>query len=51
MPTKRPLARIIKTYPGRDGIIRAVDIKTSKGLYRRPVHKLAILLPSETETN
>ncbi len=43
VPTQWPLARILKTYPGTDGVIRVVDIKTSKGLYRRPVHKIAVL--------
>ena len=49
IPTKWPLAKVIKTYPGEDGIVRVVDIKTSKGSYRRPVHKLALLLPIETK--
>ena len=49
IPTKWPLAKVINTYPEEDGIVRVVDIKTSKGLYRRPVHKLALLLPIETE--
>ena len=43
------LAKVINTCPGNDGIVRVVDIKTSKGTYRRPVHKLALLLPIETE--
>lgn len=40
---KWPLARVVKVYPGKDGTVRVVDIKTSKGTYRRPVHKLASL--------
>ena len=40
MPTKWPLARIIKTYPGRDGIVRVVDIKTSKRLMLLSVNTL-----------
>lgn len=47
--TQWPLARVVKTYPGKDGIVRVVDVKTSKGLYRRPVCKVAVILP-ETET-
>ena len=47
--TKWPIAKVIKTYPGNDGIVRVVDVKTSKGKYRRPVHKLAPLLSVETE--
>ena len=49
LPTKWPLARVIKVYPGSDGVVRVVDIKTAKGLYRRPVCKLAPLLPIENE--
>jgi hypothetical protein len=35
-----PLGRVVATYPGKDGAVRVVDIKTSKGVYRRPVVKL-----------
>ena len=49
VPTKWPLARVTKTYPGSDGVVRVADVKTSKGSYRRPVHKLAALLPAELE--
>ena len=47
VPMKWPMARIIKTYPGEDGVTRVVDIKTAKGIYRRPVHKLAPLISME----
>ena len=43
-PMKWVLGRIIKIYPEKDGRIRVADVKTNKGLFRRPVHKLAILL-------
>ena len=51
MPMKWPMARIIKTYPGEDGVTRVVDIKTAKGIYRRPVHKLAPLISMENESH
>jgi hypothetical protein len=35
-----PLGRIIATYPGKDGQVRVVDVKTTKGTYRRPVVKI-----------
>jgi transposase InsO family protein len=35
-----PLGRIIATYPGKDGQVRVVDVKTAKGTYRRPVIKI-----------
>ena len=50
LPTQWPIARVSKTYPGKDGTIRIVDVRTAKGTYRRPVHKLALLLPQEPES-
>ncbi|CAG9813428.1 unnamed protein product [Phaedon cochleariae] len=35
-----PLGKIEKIYPGRDNIIRVVDVKTKNGIFRRPVNKL-----------
>lgn len=35
------MGRIIKTYPGRDGLIRVCEIKTKQGNYVRPIVKLA----------
>ncbi|XP_055633678.1 uncharacterized protein LOC129774015 [Toxorhynchites rutilus septentrionalis] len=39
------LGRIIKTYPGRDTIVRVADVKTATGIYRRAASKL-IPLPT-----
>lgn len=47
VPSFWPLAKVVQTYPGKDGLVRVVDVKTSKGIYRRPVTKVAVLLPSE----
>ena len=38
-----PLARILQNFPGRDGLVRVALIKTSSGVYKRPVAKLALL--------
>ncbi|XP_066959101.1 uncharacterized protein [Macrobrachium rosenbergii] len=35
-----PLGVIIEVYPGTDGVIRSVDVKTSKGIVNKPVQKL-----------
>lgn len=40
-----PAARIVETYPGKDGVVRIVKLKTSTGEYVRPVVQLAPLLP------
>ncbi|CAK1552939.1 unnamed protein product [Leptosia nina] len=37
---------VTATFPGPDGIIRVVDVKTSGGTLRRPVKKL-VILPTE----
>ena len=47
VPCQWPLARIVNCHPGKDGVIRVVDIKTSTGAYTRPVHKVVLLLPQE----
>jgi Family of unknown function (DUF5641) len=43
-----PKGIVMATYPGKDGRIRVVDVKTAKGIYRRPVHKLCALRPIGT---
>jgi Family of unknown function (DUF5641)/Integrase zinc binding domain len=45
---KWPLARIHRTIPGKDGIVRAVELKTAKGFLLRPITQLA-LLPGQGE--
>ncbi len=32
-----------ETYPGRDGIVRVVDVRTQNGTFRRPVVKICVL--------
>ena len=38
-----PLAKIIQTYPGKDGLVRVVQIRTESSTFKRPVTKLALL--------
>ena len=50
-PLHWPLARVIQTYPGNDKVTRTVQIKTAKGVYDRPTHKLRKLpICQETDT-
>ena len=35
-----PIGGVVKLHPGRDGLIRAVDVKTKKGVYTRAVQRL-----------
>ncbi|XP_037821167.1 uncharacterized protein LOC119610134 [Lucilia sericata] len=44
-PTEWRLGRIVKIYPGPDGKVRVVDLKTQNGIIKRPIHKL-VLLPN-----
>lgn len=40
---KWPLGRIIQVYPGDDGAARVADVKTASGIFKRPIHRLALL--------
>jgi len=51
LPTEWPLARVTAVHPGKDGLVRVATIKTNTGIYTRPVTKLTLLLPSETESH
>ena len=45
-PAQWPLARVVQTHPGKDGIVRVVTVRTGKGrTYTRPVVKIVNLLP------
>ena len=39
--------RIVDVFPGADGKVRNVKVKTAKGVYSRPVTKIAVIYPSE----
>lgn len=47
VPGKWPLARVTEIHPGRDGVVRVVTLKTPTGTYKRPVAKVALVLPTE----
>lgn len=42
-PTVWPLGIIEKVYPGKDGLVRVVQVRTKNGLFERPVAKLCRL--------
>ncbi|XP_049277727.1 uncharacterized protein LOC125761030 [Anopheles funestus] len=48
MPLQWPLGRISKLFPGLDGVVRVVNIRTKLGEYKRPVSRIC-LLPFENE--
>ena len=49
VPTRWPLGRITDTYPGKDGIVRVVTVRTASGTYRRPIVKVALLVPTDQD--
>jgi hypothetical protein len=38
------MARVLKTYPGQDGLVRVALLKTARTTLKHPVAKLAVLL-------
>ena len=45
---KWPLAQEVAVYPGKDGRVRVVLVKTPKGTYKRPSTKVAVILQAGT---
>ena len=41
------IGRIINVYPGKDGRVRNVKIKTSTSEYKRPITTIVIICPAE----
>ena len=37
---KWPLGGITRVMPGKDGVVRTIEVKTKSGIYRRPVAKI-----------
>lgn len=42
-PTNWSLGRILKTYPGTDGLVRVADVRCRSKTLSRPIHKLSLL--------
>lgn len=45
-----PMGRIVNVYPGKDDIVRVVDVKMKNGTFRRALNKICIL-PLEENTD
>ena len=43
------LGRVVETMEGSDGVIRSTKVRTNAGVYKRPVVKLAPVLPNEKD--
>ena len=35
-----PMGIVHRVYPGRDGLVRTVQVKTTKGLLTRPIQRI-----------
>jgi len=42
-PMNWRLGRVVDVHPGRDGLVRVVDVKTATGTYQRSLSKLCVL--------
>jgi len=42
---------IVETYPGTDGLVRAVDIRVNGKILHRPVHKMVRFLGEDHGTS
>ncbi|XP_067653257.1 uncharacterized protein [Haliotis asinina] len=47
---KWDLARILEVFPGKDGIVRNVKVKTSSGVYQRSVQKCCLILEENSSS-
>ena len=45
--TRWPMARVTSTYPGQDGKVRVVQVRTATSSFKRPISKLVLLIPPE----
>lgn len=43
-----PVARVMEVYPGADGFVRSVKIKTPTSEFVRPINKLILIAPIES---
>ena len=41
------VGRVVSVYPGEDGKVRNVKVKTRTGEYERPITKIAVIYPAE----
>ena len=41
------IGRIVNVYPGEDGKVRNVNLKTCAGEYQRPITKIAVIHQAE----
>ncbi|XP_049865132.1 uncharacterized protein LOC126366187 [Pectinophora gossypiella] len=50
-PMKWKLGRVIKLYPGKDGVCRIADFRTQRGVERRALNKVCPLLQGDDDVS
>ena len=48
-PARWSLAVVSNTFPGVDGHVRVVEVRTAKSTFTRPIVKLVLLVPAKPE--
>ena len=48
-PTNWPIAKVIEIHRGNDNLVRVVTLKTANGIYKRPIHKIVLLILTNSE--
>ena len=51
VPAQWPLGRIVETFASEDGLVRVARVKTQHGVFKRPTHKLALLLSCDSDND
>ena len=46
---KWSIGRVLEVHPGPNGRVRNVEVKTSTGMYSRPITKIAVIHPAESD--
>ena len=39
--------KVLQVFPGKDGLVRNVQVKTASGTYMRPITKMCVIYPAE----
>lgn len=42
-PSRWKIGRIVEAFPGKDGLVRTVDVSCGGHILKRPIHKLGLL--------
>ena len=46
---KWPMGRVTEVHPSEDGLVRSVTLKTETSVFKRPIHKVVLLVAAGAE--